>query len=181
VINVGLAETDPTIRKALAIGAHKAVRIDAAATDAFFVAEQIAAYAQDKNFDMILTGRESIDYNGGMVCGLLGGLLNLPSLNVVSVLDIEGSTATLTRDIDGGKEILKCDLPLVASAQKELTEPRIPNMRGIMAARTKPLEVLPAVAMDAKTAYNSFELPAPKQGCKMIDPNNAEELIQILH
>lgn len=180
-ITVGLADADANIRKALAIGAHDAVRINAEPKDAFFVAAEIAAYAKDKGFDMVLTGRESIDYNGGLVCGLLGEMLGLPSVNIVSKIDVAGNEATMVRDIDGGKETVKVALPFVASAQKELTEPRIPNMRGIMAARTKPLAVVEASANKNTAAYNSFELPAPKAGCKMISADNPAELINLLH
>ncbi|MFN4082693.1 MAG: electron transfer flavoprotein subunit beta/FixA family protein [Bacteroidia bacterium] len=180
-IIVGLADTEPTIRKALAIGANDAVRINAEPVDAFFVAEQIAAYAKDKNFDLILTGRESIDYNGGLVCGLIGELLNIPSVNVITSIEIENGVATLERDIDGGRETVKCSLPLVASAQKELTEPRLPNMRGIMAARTKPLQVIEPIPTANYSIFETFELPAPKGGCKMIPAEEAEKLIDILH
>jgi len=128
VINVGLADAEPSIRKALAIGAHDAVRINAEPTDAMFVASQIAAYAANENYDLILTGRESIDYNGGMVGGILAGLLGMPCVNVITSIEIDGGVATLERDIDGGKEKVSCPLPFVASAQKELTEPRIPNI-----------------------------------------------------
>ncbi|MFY8022352.1 MAG: electron transfer flavoprotein subunit beta/FixA family protein, partial [Bacteroidia bacterium] len=143
-INVGLADTEPSIRKALAIGATDAVRINAEPADAYFVAEQISKYAATNGFDLILTGRESIDYNGGMVAGILASLLDWPSINVITSIEVDGTSATMERDIDGGKEKLSCNFPFVASAQKELTEPRIPNMRGIMAARTKPLQVLEA-------------------------------------
>lgn len=180
-ITVGLADADANIRKALAIGATDAVRINAHPTDAFFVAAEIAAYAKDKGFDLILTGRESIDYNGGLVCGLLGELLGIPSVNVAIKIDVNGGEATLVRDIDGGKETVKVALPIVASAQKELTEPRIPNMRGIMAARTKPLAVVEPSANKATSVFNAFELPAPKAGCKMVSAENAGELITLLH
>lgn len=180
-INVGLADAEANIRKALAIGAHDAVRINANPTDAFFVAAEIAAYAKDKGFDLILTGRESIDYNGGLVCGLLAEMLGIPSVNVVTKIDVAGGEATLVRDIDGGKETVKVALPIVASAQKELTEPRIPNMRGIMAARTKPLAVVEPTANKVSSAFNAFELPAVKAGCKMISAENAGELIELLH
>ena len=180
-INVGLAETEPSIRKALAIGATDAVRINAEPADAYFVAEQIANYAGSLGFDLILTGRESIDYNGGMVSGILASLLNLPSVNVITSIEVEGTTAIMERDIDGGKEKLSCNFPFVASAQKELTEPRIPNMRGIMAARTKPLQVLDAQASTIGSSTQSFELPAPKGACKMIDASNAGDLIRILN
>lgn len=180
-ITVGLPDADANIRKALAIGAHDAVRINAEPKDAYFVAAEIAAYAKDKGFDMVLTGRESIDYNGGLVCGILGEMLGLPSINIVTKIDVNGNEATLVRDIDGGKETVKVAMPFVASAQKELTEPRIPNMRGIMAARTKPLAVVEASANKNTAAYNAFELPAPKAGCKMISVDNAAELINLLH
>ena len=181
IINVGKADTEAQIRKALAVGAQKAVRIDAEPSNSYFVAEQIANYAKDKNYDLILTGRESIDYNGGIVCGLIGEMLSIPSINVITQLEIEGNTATMIRDIDGGKETIKCNLPLVASAQKDLTEPRLPNMRGIMAARTKPLEIVPAMEENSLVSFEKYELPEPKKGCKMIDANNAEELIELLH
>jgi electron transfer flavoprotein beta subunit len=160
VISVGLADTEPSIRKALAIGAHEAIRINAEPIDGFFVAEQIANYAKNENFDLIFTGRESIDYNGGMVAGLLGEMLNMPSVNVITAIEIENGVAHLERDIDGGREKLTATLPCVVSAQKELTEPRIPNMRGIT---------------------TSYELPAPKGACKLIDVADAGKLIELLH
>ncbi len=180
-ITVGLADTEPSIRKALAIGATDAVRINAEASDAYFVAEQIATYAKTEGYDLILTGRESIDYNGGLVCGLLGEMMGLPSINVITKIEIENSIANLERDIDGGKEKLSCALPLVASAQKDLTEPRIPNMRGIMAARTKPLKVVEPVANALTAQTVGFDLPAAKGACKMISPENADQLITLLH
>ena len=181
VITVGLADTEASIRKALAIGATDAVRINATPTDAYFVAEQIAAYAKDQNFDLIFTGRESIDYNGGQVCGLLAEMLGLPSVNVITNIEIEGTTANVERDIDGGREKLTASLPLVVSAQKELTEPRIPNMRGIMAARTKPLTVVEPIAIEATSASVGFELPASKGSVKLISVEDAGTLIGILH
>ena len=181
VINVGLADTEQSIRKALAIGANDAVRINAEPADAYFVAEQISKYAASNGFDLILTGRESIDYNGGMVAGILASLLDWPSVNVITSIEVDGNTATVERDIDGGKEKLTCNFPFVASAQKELTEPRIPNMRGIMAARTKPLQVLEAFQVEIGSKTESFELPAPKGACKMIDAANAGDLIRILN
>jgi electron transfer flavoprotein beta subunit len=180
VIHVGLADSEPSIRKALSMGANDAVRINAEPTDAMFVAAQIAAYAKAQNFDFILTGRESIDYNGGAVCSILGEMLGLPAINVITKLDVEGAEATIEHDIDGGREVLKTVLPFVGSAQKDLCDPRIPNMRGIMAARTKPLQVLEAAATAASVSYASFELPAAKQGVKLIDAENAGELIQLL-
>lgn len=180
-INVGLADAEPSIRKTLAIGANDAVRINAEPIDAYFVAEQIAAYAKSEQYDLILTGRESIDYNGGLVGGLLAEMLGIPSVNVITSIEVENGVATMERDIDGGKEKVSCKLPLVASAQKELTEPRIPNMRGIMAARTKPLKVVEVSGDLITSATVGFELPAAKGGVKLIPADQAEQLIELLH
>ena len=180
-INVGLADAEPSIRKALAIGATDAVRVNAEPTDAYFVAEQIAHYAKTEGFDLILTGRESIDYNGGLVCTLLAEMLGIPSVNVVTSIDVDGGIATMERDIDGGKEKVSCKLPLVASAQKELTEPRIPNMRGIMAARTKPLKVVEVAGGEKTASTIGFEMPAAKSGVKLIPAEDAAQLIDLLH
>ena len=179
-ITVGLADTEAVIRKALAVGATEAVRVNAAPIDAFQVASEIASYASTANFDLIFTGRESIDYNGGLVAGLLAEMLNLPSVNVVTKIDVNDSVAKLERDIDGGREVLECTLPLVLSAQKEFAEPRIPNMRGIMAARTKPLSIIEPAAANTIT-FAKFELPKAKQGVKMINADNAGALIELLH
>ncbi len=181
VVNVGLADSDPSIRKALAIGATDAVRINTEPIDAYFVAEQIAAYAKNENFDLILTGRESIDYNSGQVCGLLAEMLGIPSVNAINSLEIENGIATMMRDIDGGREKLSAKLPLVASALQELAEARIPNMRGIMSARTKPLTIVEAAGIEKNSATIGFELPTAKGSCKMIAPENAEQLIELLH
>ncbi len=181
VIHVGRADSEASIRKALAIGAHDAVRIDADPTDATLVAAEIAQYAASQGYDLILTGRESIDYNGGLVGGLIAEALSYPYVNVVSQLEINGTEATALRDIDGGKENVKVELPVVMSAQKELTEPRIPNMRGIMAARTKPLQVIAASGAPALAETQSYELPPAKGAVKLIDAENAAELIRVLH
>lgn len=180
IIHVGPAKNEPSVRKALAVGAHKAVRIDCEPTDAQEVANHIAEYVKSNSFDAILTGRESIDYNSGQVAGLLGELLSIPSVNVVTSVDVEGDTATFTRDIDGGREVVSCSLPFIASAQKDLVEPRIPNMRGIMAARTKPLEVISPSGEAEYSACSSYELPEPKSSVKLISANEPEELIRIL-
>ena len=180
VINVGTAETEPTIRKALAIGADDAVRINAEPKDAFFVASQIAAYAKDKGFDLILMGRESIDYNGGVVHGLVGEILGLPSVSPVMSLDLNGSVATLSKEIEGGKQVLEISLPFVAGVQEPIAEWKIPSMKGIMGARTKPLSVIEPVATTTESTIASYELPAPKSGIKLIDANNVEELVNLL-
>jgi electron transfer flavoprotein beta subunit len=181
VIHVGLTNADPIIRKALAIGADDAVRINAEPTDALFVAEEIAAYAKNEKYDVILTGRESIDYNSGQVMGMIAELLNIPSVAVATKLDINGTTATLEREIDGGKEVVSVNLPFAASAQKDFAEPRIPNMRGIMSARTKPLKVVEATATVKPTVSLSFQSPPAKSACKMVDAEHPEELAKLLH
>ena len=180
IIHVGPAESEASIRKALAIGAESATRIDAVAQDAQFVAEQIFQVAKQNNYDLIFTGRESIDYNGGQVCGLLGELLGIASVNVINKIEVAGNVATIERDIDGGRETVSVALPAVVSAQKDLCEPRIPNMRGIMAARTKPLNVVAAVQTASASQYQSYEQPAAKQGVKMIGIDQIEELIKTL-
>jgi electron transfer flavoprotein beta subunit len=180
VATVGLADTDAVIRKALAIGAADAIRINAEPKDAQFVAEQLAAVIKSNAYDMVLTGRESIDYNGGVICGLLGALLNWPSVNVCTSMDIQDGKAIFERDIDGGRQNVTSSLPVVASAQKDLCEPRIPNMRGIMAARSKPLSVVEPVSTESSAAYQSYESPKPKEAVRLIDPANAGQLIDIL-
>lgn len=175
VINVGTVETEPTIRKALAIGADDAIRVNAEPTDSFFVAEQIAEHA--KGFDLILMGRESIDYNSGVVHAMVGDLLGLPSVSPVMKLEIEGTKVKMSREIEGGKEQVEANLPLVAGCQEPIAEWKIPNMRGIMSARTKPLKVVDAKATQSQVALQKFELPAPKGAVKMISADNVAELV----
>lgn len=181
VINVGGTNTEPNLRKALAIGADDAIRVNAEPTDAYFVAFQIAEVAKKNSYDVILTGKESIDYNGGQVPMMLGELLGIPSVSVATKLDIDGTTATLEREIDGGKEVIECKLPFVAGSQKGMSEPRIPNMRGIMTARTKPLAVVESSACNMLSNSAQYDLPAAKGECKMIDSNNVGELVNLLH
>jgi len=180
VLNVGLADTEPTLRKALAIGADDAIRVNAEPTDSFFVASQIANQAKAIGYDLILMGRESIDYNSGVVHGIVGELLGLPSVSPVMKLDIEGSKAKLAREIEGGKEYLEVNLPLVAGCQEPIAEWKIPNMRGIMSARTKPLKVVEASAADGGVKLSKFELPPPKGSVKMIPSDNVAQLVDLL-
>lgn len=181
VINVGTPKTEANIRKALAVGADDAVRIDTDPVDAFLVATEISNFAKDKGFDIIFTGRESIDYNGGQVGGMIAAMLDLPLVNVVTKVSFSGNTGTVERDIDGGREIVEVNTPVVLSAQKDLCEPRIPNMRGIMAARSKPLQVVAASSNEKGTIVSNYETPKPKAGCKFIDAGNVEELVSLLH
>ncbi len=181
VITVGEADTDPIIRKALAMGATDAIRVDAAPKDGMYVAAQIAEQAKAGDYSLVFTGRESIDYNGGQVQGLVAEILGWPLINVVTTADITDKTLIASRDIDGGRETVSAVLPCVVSAQKDLCEPRIPNMRGIMQARTKPLNVVQATDKFDYTSVARYELPPTKSGVKMIDAENAAELIDILH
>jgi electron transfer flavoprotein beta subunit len=181
ILTVGPAADEAIIRKALAIGADEAVRIDANPDDALFVARQIAAFAKDKAFDIILTGKETIDYNGSQVGGMIAELLDLPFISLASKLDVNGSEATLETDIPGGSEVVSVSLPFVVSCAKGMAEARIPNMRGIMAARTKPLTVVPAFDDKRFTSINSYSLPPEKKGCKYISAENPAELIDLLH
>lgn len=180
VLNVGLAETEPTIRKALAIGADEAIRVNAEPVDSFFVAAQIAEQARAGAYDLILMGRESIDYNSGVVHGLVGELLGIPSVSPVMKLDLEGTKAKLTREIEGGKEFLEVNLPFVAGCQEPIAEWKIPNMRGIMSARTKPLRVVEAKAVDAGVKLTKYELPPAKGAVKMIPADKVVELVTLL-
>ncbi|GAA4517202.1 MULTISPECIES: electron transfer flavoprotein subunit beta/FixA family protein [Sphingobacterium] len=181
VITVGDSSTEPTIRKALATGADKAVRVNATPADAWFVAHQIADYAKKNNFDLILTGRESIDYNGAQVAAILGELLNIPSVSVAKGLSIENGQATVEREIEGGKEVLSSSLPLVVGTAEGVAEPKIPNMRGIMAARTKPLEVIEPIEVTPVVKVKSYDTPPARGNVKLISEDNIQELIQLLH
>lgn len=182
VVNVGGPETEPTLRKALAIGADEAIRIDTPATDGYSVALQLADVAQQGGYDLIIGGRESIDYNGGMVPGMLAKMIGANFVNTCISLEIEGSSATAIREIDGGKETLQTTLPLVIGGQKGLVEEsdlRIPNMRGIMQARSKPLHVKQGVEQSPRSQATTFEKPAPRGAVKLVD--NVDELIDLLH
>lgn len=181
ILTVGDASNDPVIRKALAIGADNAVRIDTVPTDAFQVAHQIAEHAKDQGYDLILGGKETIDYNGGQVPGMVAELLDLPFVSNASKLDVSGTTSTIERDIQGGIEVLEVSGPVVLSASKGMAEQRIPNMRGIMAARSKPLQVIPAAGVDNLTTVSKYEMPPSKAAVRMIDAENPEELIDLLH
>lgn len=181
VINVGESSTEPTIRKALAIGADDAVRIDATPRDAYFTAFQIAEYAKANDFDMILCGRESIDYNGSQVAAMIGEFLAIPSISIIKKLDFDGTTAKLEREIEGGKEVVSVTGKFVASCAEGTAEAKIPNMRGIMSARTKPLQVIEAKPIEMLGEITKFETPAPRGSVKLIDSATAEQLINLLH
>ena len=184
VVNVGGPETESTIRKCLAIGADNAIRINTNPTDSFAVAQELAAVAKDGSYDLIIAGRESIDYNGGVVPGMLAALIDANFVNTCISLEVEGNSATAIREIDGGKETIKTELPLVIGGQKGLVEEsdlRIPNMRGIMMARKKPLTVVEPTTSASQTEPEGFSKPAPKGSVKMVSPDNLDELVDLLH
>jgi electron transfer flavoprotein beta subunit len=181
IVSVGSAADEAIIRKALAIGADDAVRIDADPTDAYYTAVQIAEYAKSNGFDLVLTGKETINYNGSQVAGMIAESMDLPFVSLATKLDVNGSTLSLEREIVGGVQVVEVALPAVVSCAKGMAEQRIPNMRGIMAARTKPLQVVAPVAIDALTTYVSYSMPNAKSACKMIDPTNMDELVELLH
>ncbi len=181
LIHVGLADSEATIRKGLALGADDAVRIDADAPDAMFVGEQIANYAKSNGYDLVLTGKETINYNGSAVGGMIAGFMDAPYISLATKMDVSGSTITAEHDIDGGTRIVECDLPLVVSCAKGMAEQRIPNMRGIMAARTKPLTVVAAQGSTPTTGVKAFSLNPGRTTCKMLSEDQMDELVNLLH
>ncbi len=182
VVNVGTKETEPTLRKALAVGADDAIRVDSEAKDAYFVAGQIAEVVKTNGYDIILCGIESSDYNGAAVGGMLSEILEMPSVSSVSGLFIEDGKVKLNREIDGGSEVMTTQVPFVGIVQKGIAiDPRIPAMRGIMMARKKPLVVVPPAGIEALTEYIDYEMPQAKSACKMIDEENAGDIIRLLH
>ena len=181
LINVGVADSDPIIRKALAIGGDEAIRVNADSHDPYYVATQIAEAAKQGGYDLVLTGKETIDYNSSSVGGMIAELLDRPYIALASKFDLAGNTATVIREIEGGEETDEASLPLVVSCQKGVAEQRIPNMKGIMSARTKPLKVVEPVATEPLTSIVSFELPPAKAGVKLVPADNPAELIRLLH
>ena len=181
LINVGGADADPIIRKALALGGDEAYRVNSTSSDSFYIASQIAAIAKQNNYDLIFTGKETIDYNGSSIGGMVAELLALPYISLATKFTLSGTSATVIREIEGGEETDEVSLPAVISCQKGVAEQRIPNMRGIMGARTKPLKVVEPVNADTLTSIDSFELPPPKAGVKLVLPDNPAELVRLLH
>ena len=184
VVNVGGPETEPTLRKALAIGANDAIRVNANPTDSFFVAKQLAEVIKNGSYDIIIAGKESLDYNGGMVPGMIAGILGYNFLNSCTDITVDGANVKAIREIDGGKESVSTTLPIIIGGQKGLVEEkdlRIPNMRGIMTARTKTLTVVEPIDASVNTKAVKFEKPAPKSAVKLINADNLDELINLLH
>ena len=181
LVTVGLADCDPIIRKALALGGDEAIRVNADNSDSYYIAAQIAEVAKQGAYDLVLTGKETIDYNGSSIGGMVAELIDAPYLSLATLFELNGTTATITREIEDGEEVAEVSLPVVVSCQKGIAEQRIPNMRGIMAARTKPLKVIEAVAIEALTSIMSYELPPAKAGVKLVSPDNVAELVRLLH
>ena len=181
LINIGSADSEPIIRKALALGGDEAIRVNAENADSYYIAAQIAAVAKEGGYDLILTGKETIDYNGSSIGGMVAEMLDLPYISHASKLDMQDGNAIAVREIEGGEETDKVKLPVVISCQKGMAEQRIPNMRGIMGARSKPLKVIEPVAADSLTSVVSFDLPPAKAGVKLVSADTPEELVRLLH
>lgn len=184
VLNIGDATTEPVIRKALAIGANEGIRVNTEPKDSYSVAKEIANVAQNGGFDLILCGKESLDYNGGAVPGMVAQLLDQPFVNACVGLEVNGTEATAVREIEGGKETISVKLPAVIAGQKGLVDEKdliIPNMRGIMSARTKPLQIQEAAGANVKVEGVSFDAVPPRAAVKMVSPDNLDELVRLLH
>jgi len=181
LVTVGGSDAEPIIRKALALGGDEAIRINTQPLESYQVAAQIAEIAKNGNYDIIFTGKETIDYNGGAVGGMIAELLDLPYIAQATSFQLNGTTAAIRREIEGGEETVEVSLPVVVSTQKGVAEARIPNMRGIMAARTKPLKVVEPAAIEPLTQFTEFGLPPAKAGVKLVSADNVEELVKLLH
>ena len=181
LINVGAADNDPIIRKAFALGGDEGFRVNSDSHDSYFIAAQIAAIAKENNYDLIFTGKETIDYNGSSIGGMVAELLDLPYISLATKFTLNGTSAEIIREIEGGEETNKVQLPIVVSCQKGMAEQRIPNMKGIMGSRSKPLKIVEPIAVDALTSISSFDLPPAKAGVKLVNAENPEELVRLLH
>ncbi|HTB99899.1 MAG TPA: electron transfer flavoprotein subunit beta/FixA family protein [Ferruginibacter sp.] len=181
LITVATADSEPIIRKALALGGDEAIRVNADSHDSFYIASQIAEIAKQGSYDIIFTGKETIDYNGSSIGGMVAELLDMPYISLATKFDIAGTEASINREIEGGEETDKVSLPVVVSCQKGIAEQRIPNMKGIMGARTKPLKVVEPIAVEALTTITSFDLPPAKAGVKLVSADTPEELVRLLH
>ena len=181
LVTVGAADAEPIIRKALALGGDEAIRVNNSSSDSMVVAQEIAAIAKEGAYDLILTGKETIDYNSASIGSMLCALLDQNYIAAATKLEIDGTKAIVTREIDGGEETAESNLPIIVSCQKGMAEQRIPNMRGIMAARTKPLKVVEPITIDALTTLASFDLPPAKAGVKLVSADTPEELVRLLH
>jgi electron transfer flavoprotein beta subunit len=180
LITVGGPEVEPIIRKALALGGDEAIRVNINSNDSYAIAQQIAAIAKQGSYDLIMTGKETIDYNSACIGSMLSAILDLPFVSLANHLELNGNSATIIREIEGGEETNEVTLPMIISCQKGMAEQRIPNMRGIMAARTKPLKIVEPIATNTHTSIKEFSLPPAKTGVKLIAPDNMDELVKLL-
>ena len=180
LITVGGPEVEPIIRKALALGGDEAIRVNLNSNDSYAIAQQIAAIAKQGSYDLIMTGKETIDYNSACIGSMLSAILDLPYVSLANHLELNGNSATIIREIEGGEETNEVTLPMIISCQKGMAEQRIPNMRGIMAARTKPLKIVEPIATNTHTSIKEFSLPPAKTGVKLIAPDNMDELVKLL-
>ena len=180
LVNVGGADSEPIIRKALALGGDEAIRVNADQSDSYFTAAQIAQIAKEGSYDLVFTGKETIDYNGSSIGGMIAEILDIPFVSHAVKFDLAGSQTTIVREIDGGEETVQVNLPLVVSCQKGMAEQRIPNMKGIMGARTKPLKVVEPATSEILTTVVAFDLPPAKAGVKLVSADNPEELVRLL-
>ncbi|MEI7735837.1 MAG: electron transfer flavoprotein subunit beta/FixA family protein [Ferruginibacter sp.] len=181
LVTVGTADTEPIIRKALALGGDEAIRVNADSHDSFYIASQIAEVAKQGGYDLIFTGKETIDYNGSSIGGMVAELMDMPYISHAIKFTLEGTTAVVVREIDGGEETDRVALPVTVSCQKGMAEQRIPNMKGIMGARSKPLKVVEPVSAESYTSVASFDLPHAKAGVKLVSADTPEELVRLLH
>ncbi len=181
LVTVGLVDCDPIIRKALALGGDEANRVNVDSNDSYTIAAQIAELAKKNSYDIIFTGKETIDYNGSSIGGMIAEMLDMPYVSLATKFDLDNQIATVSREIEGGEEVCEVNLPVVVSCQKGLAEQRIPNMRGIMAARSKPLNVIEPCQVETLTTVSSYELPPAKAGVKLVDADNVDELVRLLH
>jgi electron transfer flavoprotein beta subunit len=180
VIHAGDKASEQVLRKALAIGADNAIRLDFNPQDSFQAAKALAAVINKEDYGLIMAGIESSDYNSSMVGGMLAELLDMPSISSVSNIDLDDNFV-FTSEIDGGSIKISFETPVVAIVQKGIAqEPRIPNMRGIMMARRKPLKVENATENKQNSALESLEMPAPKAACEIIEADNPKKLIDYL-
>ncbi len=184
IITVGDASVESVMRKALAIGANDAIRVNADPIDSLTVAKEIAKVAQEGGYDLVIAGKESLDYNNAAVPGMVAQLLNQPFVNACVGLEVNGAEATAVREIEGGKETVTVKLPAVIAGQKGMVEEKdliIPNMRGIMSARTKPLTVKEATETDVKVKAVSFDSVPARAQVKLVSADNLDELVRLLH
>ena len=181
LVTVAQADADPIIRKALALGGDEAIRVNTDSHDSYYIAAQIAEVARQGSYDLVFTGKETIDFNGSSIGGMVAELLGLPYISLATKFEWSATTATVTREIEGGEETDEVVLPVVVSCQKGMAEQRIPNMKGIMGARAKPLKVIEPVNADPLTTVVSFELPPVKAGVKLVAADNPAELVRLLH